>query len=520
MDLLRKLNIGVNLVLCLLLSTNSVFGQHKAEMRGVWMTTLLNIDWPSTSGLPTSVQKQEIISILDHHHSVGINAIFLQVRPAADVFYQSSYELWSQWLTGLQGKEPKPFYDPLTFWVEECHKRGIELHAWFNPFRAALSQDVSLLHPEHIVHRQPDWFVDYNQRKYFNPGIPEVRDYVRNVIMEVVNGYEIDGVHFDDYFYPYKVDGQHFEDQHTFALYGGGISNIEDWRRHNISLFIKEISDSIGKVKPFVRFGISPFGVWRNQDRDRLGSATRAAHTSYDDLYADVLTWMQKGWIDYLAPQIYWHIGFEIADYQVLLDWWSKHNYGRHLYIGQSAYKVRRDADFKAWQDPGELPRHIRLNQQYPQVKGNIYFSSTSLKSNSLGLEDSLRNTYHKYPALVPAMSYKPASILKSPQLYRISHGHKKLTIFWTGGEKQKKQGRYQLVYRFRGLDSQPEGDPQHIIAVLPPEVTQFEDIPPKKGHYTYAISAVSKSNHESFLSRPMTIDYRKRKPRVKRTKI
>jgi uncharacterized lipoprotein YddW (UPF0748 family) len=520
MNLLKKLNIGVNLVLCLLICSNSAIAQLSADMRGVWVTTLLNIDWPSSANLPTSAQKQEIISILDHHQSVGINAIFLQVRPAAEVFYQSSFEPWSQWLAGVQGKEPRPYYDPLKFWIQECHKRGMELHAWFNPFRASLTQDVSLLHPDHIVHQHPDWLVSYNKRIYFNPGLPQVRAYVRDVIMEVVSHYQIDGVHFDDYFYPYKVAGQIFDDRRTFEQYGKDFDNIEDWRRHNVSLFVKDISEKIGQAKPLVRFGISPFGVWRNQERDQLGSATRASHTSYDDLYADVLLWMKNGWIDYLAPQIYWHIGFEVADYQVLLDWWSKHSYGRHIYIGQSAYKIRRDADFKAWQDPGELPRHLQLNQQYPQVKGNIYFSSKSLRSNALGLGDSLRNTYHKYPALVPAMSYKPTSILRSPQLYRISHGHKKLTIFWTGEEKQKKEGRFQVVYRYNGSARQSAVDPQHIIAVLPAEVTQFEDTPPKKGYYTYVVSAVSKSNHESVPSHPITIDYRKRKPRAKRTKI
>jgi uncharacterized lipoprotein YddW (UPF0748 family) len=234
-------------------------------MRGVWMTTLLNIDWPSSPDLATSQQNQEIISILDHHQSMGINAVFLQVRPAAETFYQSSFEPWSQWLTGVQGKEPRPYYDPLEFWIEQCHLRGMELHAWFNPFRAALSENVSLLHPDHVVHRRPDWFVDYSGRIYFNPGIPEVRDYVRDVIMEVVNRYQVDGVHFDDYFYPYRVDGLEFADRESFLKWGHGSVDIEEWRRNNISFFVKVISDSIRSAQPMVRFGISPCGVWRNK---------------------------------------------------------------------------------------------------------------------------------------------------------------------------------------------------------------------------------------------------------------
>jgi hypothetical protein len=267
-----------------------------------------------------------------------------------------------------------------------------------------------------------------------------------------------------------------------------------------------------------VRFGISPFGVWRNKEQDDLGSATSAGQTSYDDLYADVLLWMKNGWIDYLAPQIYWHIGYELADYQVLLDWWSKHSYGRHIYIGQSAYKVRRDADLAAWQDPGELPRHIRLNNYYPQVKGNIFFSSKSLRSNTLGLEDSLKSNYYKYPALVPPMSFKPASMLSAPQLYRISHGHKKLTLYWSDNDRSESEERYQILYRYPG-EQAGQGDPQNILALLPPGTTTFEDTPPKKGFYTYLLSTVSKTNHESSLSHPITIDYRKRKPRGKKIK-
>lgn len=518
MKSLGKLNIGLKLFCCLLLWPQSTYGQHKAEMRGVWMTTLLNIDWPSSSGLATNEQKQEVISILDHHQSLGINAVFLQVRPAAETFYRSSFEPWSQWLTGVQGKEPRPYYDPLQFWIEQCHQRGMELHAWFNPFRAALSEDVTLLHPDHIVNQQQDWLVAFNHRIYFNPGIPQVREYVRNVILEVVNRYDIDGIHFDDYFYPYRVDGLQFEDQVSFEHWGRGFVDIEEWRRHNISLFVKNVSDSVRNAKPWVRFGISPFGVWRNRENDDSGSATSAGQTSYDDLYADVLLWMKNGWIDYLAPQLYWHIGFEQADYQVLLDWWSRHSYGRHIYIGQSAYKVRRDADLAAWQDPGELPRHIRLNLGYPEVKGNIYFSSKSLRTNALGLSDSLRSVYYKYPAMVPPMNYKPVSKLSAPQLYRISHGHKQLTIYWSGSDRQQNEERFQILYRYAGEHAGP-GDPQNILALLPPGTTTFEDTPPKKGYYTYLLSTVSKTNHESPLSHPMTIDYRKRKPRSKKIK-
>jgi len=516
MESWKKVNIVLFALVCSLHSPQLV-AQSKQEMRGVWVTTLLNIDWPSTSNLSTTQQKQEIIAILDHHQSVGINAVFLQVRPAGDAFYQSSFEPWSQWLTGVQGKSPYPVYDPLQFWIEQSHQRGMELHAWFNPFRAAATDNAKLLIADHIARKQPDWTVPYGNRLYFNPGLPQVREYIEKVILEVVNNYDIDGVHFDDYFYPYRQSEKEFEDQQSFRQYGSGFSSIEDWRRHNVSTFIQSVSDRIADSKPEIRFGISPSGVWRNKSMDETGSETRAGQTSYDDLYADVLLWMKNGWIDYLAPQIYWHVGYEIADYQVLLDWWSKHSYGRHIYIGQSAYKVRRDADFAAWQNPGELPKHLQLNKRYPQVKGNIYFNSTSLRSNLLGVVDSLRLNYHRYPALVPTMDYKPTVTLESPYLYRISHEHKRLTIHWSPASDSG--GRYQIVYRYPGQQKPVKGEPGKIVAVLPAESTSFVDVPPRKGYYTYVVSVVSKTNHESAVSSALTINYRKRKPRKRKLK-
>lgn len=519
--MIRYLNISL-----ILLGWWATWGQSllsqapssKMELRGVWVATLLNIDWPSQSGLGTIQQKQEINELLDLHQSQGINAIFLQVRPAADAIYPSSLEPWSQWLTGIQGQEPWPYYDPLEFWVEACHQRGMELHAWFNPFRAAVSQDLTLLSDNHVFRRQPGWFLNYGERRYFDPGLPEVREYVLGVVMDVVRRYDIDGVHFDDYFYPYKISGLEFPDSVSYRRYGNEFGEVSDWRRNNINQFVKSCRDSLNSIKPWIRFGISPFGVWRNQNTDPRGSATRAGHSNFDDLYADVLHWMREGWIDYLAPQIYWHIGYDLADYQVLLDWWSQHAYGRHIYIGQSAYKVRADADFPQWRNPGEMSDHLRLNKDYPQVQGNIYFSSRSLRQNALGLGDSLAYDHYRYPAIVPPMEYKPVTLLEAPDLYRISHGHKQLTIYWS---HQHTPGdlRYHLVYRYSGQQPMDKDDASKIIARLPSDVTSFVDIPPKKGFYTYVVTTVSKTNHESPGSYALTINYRKRKPRNKKTR-
>ena len=515
----RLLNIGVFLIVWWVWGQATLVAQpHKLELRGVWVTTLLNIDWPSKSGLSTKQQKAEIVELLDHHQAQGINAIFLQVRPAGDAIYQSSVEPWSQWLTGNQGMEPRPFYDPLKFWIEECHKRGMELHAWFNPFRAAVNDNQGLLHHSHIIKREPQWFINYAGRVYFDPGIPQVRDYLVQVIAEVASNYPLDGIHFDDYFYPYKVNGQEFQDQESFEQYGKG-NDLADWRRQNVNQFIKTTADTLRQINPHLRFGISPFGVWRNQANDPRGSATRAGHTNYDDLYADVIMWMKEGWIDYLAPQLYWHIGYDLADYQTLLAWWVKHAYGRHIYVGQSAYKVRKDADFSQWRKASELSKHLKLNKDYPEIQGNIYFSSNSLINNTLGLSDTLKRYHYGAPAIVPPMNYKPVKKVPAPQVYRISHGHKELTIYWSS-DLQLQDSRYLLVYRFNGQDAADGiGDPGKIIARIPPGSNTFKDTPPKKGYYTYVVTSVSKSNHESRASLAMTINYRKRLPRKKRTK-
>jgi len=515
------MNRNLNIKLILLLWVLSVITQpawaNKEELRGVWVTTLLNIDWPSRSGLSTSQQKEEIRSILDQHQAQGINAIFLQVRPAADALYQSSYEPWSTWLTGTQGQEPRPFYDPLAYWISECHQRGMELHAWFNPFRAAVNDDLATLSTEHIIRKNPHWFINYGGRVYFDPGIPQVREYVRNVISEVAEKYKVDGIHFDDYFYPYSVGNAQFGDQQSYARYGGEMA-LEDWRRQNINSFIEQCAQSFNDINPLIRFGVSPFGVWRNQDRDPMGSATRAGHSNYDDLYADVLHWMKQGWIDYLAPQLYWHIGYDLADYEVLLDWWSQHSYGRPIYIGQSAYKVDKDADFRPWRSAKEISRHLRLNRKYPQVKGNIYFSSQSLRKNSMGLADTLQRYHYNNWAIVPPMTHKSAIELNAPEVYRISHGVKQIKLFWSNNLSPS-DCRYLLVYRFEGDKNLGTKNMAHVVARVPAGAEFFIDTPPQKGFYTYVVTAVSKTNHESAPSFGLTINYRKRPPRRKKDK-
>ena len=384
----------------------------KEEMRGAWITTVKNIDYPTYKKLTSEQQKKEFIDILEMYKRIGINAVFFQLRPAADTFFPSQFEPWSEWLTGKQGKAPDPYYDPLEFMITETHKRGMEFHAWFNPFRAIANIETADVCPEHITNKKPEWFFTYGINVYFNTGIPEVQDYVIKVITDVVTRYDIDGVHFDDYFYPYPERDDNKKlipvpDSKTFEKYGRDFSSIADWRRNNLNSFIKNTSIEIKKIKPYIKFGIAPSGIWRNKGTDPKGSATRGFE-HYDYLYADVLKWLKDKYIDYVAPQIYWNIGNSHADYKTLIDWWSQNTYGRHLYIGQGIYMADANAAEKAWRNPSELPNQMRINRKTKEVRGNILYKTSALKKNPLGFDDSLRNNFYAINVKTPKMSWLP----------------------------------------------------------------------------------------------------------------
>ncbi|WP_276503874.1 glycoside hydrolase family 10 protein [Terrimonas pollutisoli] len=384
----------------------SVFAQPQYEFRGVWIATVDNIDWPSKGVHTVYSQKVEFIRQLDQHKKNGMNAVIVQVRPSADAFYPSTLEPWSQWLTGVQGRSPSPYYDPLQFMIEEAHKRGMEFHAWLNPYRANFNIRSASIAPNHITRIHPEWFITYGDKKYFDPGNKEAQQHVIAVVRDIVKRYAIDAIHMDDYFYPYRIPGKEFPDQTSYWRSGTKLSK-DDWRRSNVDSIIKKLNVVIKEEKPYCKFGISPFGVWRNSDKDPEGSNTKAGQTNYDDLYADILLWLENGWIDYVAPQLYWEIGHKLADYKELIDWWSRHSYGRHVYIGHGIYRAyEKNA---AWKNPNELPNQIKLLRQYPEVQGSIYFSSKSFEHNPNGWNDSLQNNYYKSGALIPEMDWLPS---------------------------------------------------------------------------------------------------------------
>lgn len=312
----------------------------RRELRGMWVATVENVDWPSKPGLSAAEQRAGLIAYLDEAVARRLNAVILQVRPSADALWPSPYEPWAKCLTGVQGKDPG--WDPLGTAVQEAHARGLELHAWFNPYRVANHADPSRLSARHPARLHPEWVVPYGGKLYYNPGLPEVRAFVQDAMLDAVRRYDIDAVHWDDYFYPYPVAGQGFPDGAAYATYGAGFPDLAAWRRSNTDKLVREMSERIKALKPTVRFGISPFGVWRNASTDPLGSRTEAGVQTYDDLYADTRGWVKKGWIDHVCPQLYWNIGFAPADYAALVPWWGEvvRGTGVDLFIGEALYKA------------------------------------------------------------------------------------------------------------------------------------------------------------------------------------
>jgi uncharacterized lipoprotein YddW (UPF0748 family) len=374
--------------------------QTTPEFRGVWVATVDNIDWPSKGNFNSDSQQAEFIRLLDMHQRNGMNAMVVQIRPCTDAFYPSPYEPWSAWLTGVQGQPPSPYYDPLEFMITETHKRNMVFHAWMNPYRADFYPNDDLVSETHITRLQPDWFIRYGDKKYFDPGNPEARQYVVEVVRDVVRRYKVDAIHFDDYFYPYPLEGKKFPDDSTFRLFGKGMSR-DQWRRSNTDSIIAMLHRTIKQENRNCQFGISPFGVWRNADRDPVnGSKTIGSLSNYDDLYADILLWLKNDWIDYVAPQLYWEIGHRRAPYEVLLNWWSKHTYGKQCYIGLAVYKAGSNA---AW-NREQLPRQIEALRKTPNINGMIFYNSRSFERNPLGWSDLLRLHYFKEPADVPGM--------------------------------------------------------------------------------------------------------------------
>ena len=486
-------------VFFLLLMAGGVFAQvqtgsayPKREFRAAWIQSVNG----QFRGMPTEKLKQNLIGQLNSLQKAGINAIIFQVRPEADALYASRLEPWSRFLTGVQGKAPEPYWDPMQFMIDECHKRGMEFHAWINPYRTKTTLKSELA-PNHVYNIHPEWFVTYGDQLYFDPALPESRRHICMVVSDIVSRYDVDAIHMDDYFYPYPIKGKDFPDDASFARFGGGFSNKGDWRRSNVNVLIKKLHETIREIKPWVKFGVSPFGIYRNESSDPLGSKTKGLQ-NYDDLYADVLLWAREGWIDYNIPQIYWHIGHPVADYETLVKWWARNTETRPLFIGQSVMNTVQNADPK---NPSinQLPRKMALQRAYQTIGGSCQWPASAVVENAGKYRDALIAEYHKYPALPPVFDFMdneaPAKVRKMKPVWT-EDGY---ILFWTAPKYKEEMNRavQYVVYRFNDKEKVNIDDPSHIVAITR---DNFYKLPYEDGKtkYRYVVTALDRLHNES----------------------
>lgn len=482
------------LLLALLIVANS-FAQPapKREFRAAWIATVANIDWPSKPGLSAMQQQQEFINRLNQLQQMGCNAVIVQVRPASDAFFESPFEPWSRYLTGKQGQQPSPYYDPLTFMIEQKHNRCMEFHAWFNPFRALTDSKKNPNPPNHITKQHPNWIISYGGKSYINPGIPAAREYVTKVIMDVVRRYDIDAVHLDDYFYPYRIAGQEFGDYNSYQLYGAGFANKDDWRRSNTNTFVSNLNMVIKKEKPYIKFGISPFGVWRNASKDPEGSQTRGGQTCYDDLYADVLLWMKEGWIDYCLPQLYWEHYHRAAAFDVLLPWWNAHKYNRHIYYGLGVYRMV-GAHSGVWAGTKELLWQIRDIRKQTQNSGHVFYSLSSFDKISPVVIDSISkvNATVAFPPTMPWID----NVAPAAPFLRSNYKQGAMLLRWEMGNV-KPERLYYAVYRFVNNEQIILTSTKNLISLQ--KGTEFIDESASKfAKCTYVVTALDRLWNES----------------------
>ena len=482
-------------ILCLLLyNFNFLEAQNfpKREFRGAWIQTVNG----QYQGMESKKLQELWRNQLNNLREAGINAILFQIRPEADAFYVSSLEPWSRFLMGVQGKIPVPLWDPTAFLIEECHKRGMEFHAWINPYRVKTNRQVKLA-SSHIYWQHPEWFVEYGNQTYFDPGLPESRKYICKVIADIVSRYDVDGIHMDDYFYPYPIPGITFPDDLSFARYGMGFNNRSDWRRDNVNVLIKQIHETIRACKPWVKFGISPFGIYRNKKNDVHGSETNGLQ-NYDDLYADVLLWVNNGWVDYLIPQIYWEIGHPAADYEKLIGWWASHASARPLFIGQDVMRTVKSADLKR-PSLNQMPRKIQLQRYFPTVGGSCQWPASAVMENAGNYRDALIRHYHKYPALLPEFPFiddkAPEKVRKVKPVWT-ADGY---ILFWKAPKAKQEMDKaiQYVIYRFAKKEKVNLNDPSKIIAITR---EPWYKLPYKNGKtkWRYVITALDRLQNES----------------------
>lgn len=471
----------------------------KREFRGAWIQVVHQSRYQHMS---PDEMKQYFVRLLDELKACNVNAIVFQVRPAADAFYASPIEPWSRYLTGKQGRAPEGQFDPMAFLIEECHKRAMEFHAWLNPYRVTASK-FDELYDNHIYWQNTNRFVQYGNQIYFDPGYPENRAYICRVVKDIVSRYDVDAIHMDDYFYPYPIAGEQFNDDRSFGMYsaaqGFSPSQRADWRRNNVNLLIRELRQTIVATKPWVRFGISPFGIYRNKKStpDGSGSNTNGLQ-NYDDLYADVQLWAEKGWIDYLIPQVYWEIGHTAADYETLVHWWANNHKGGHLYIGQDIVRTVKADDVRG-RGGNQLDHKMTLQRSLPAIGGACWWPAYEIQDNAGGIADRLKQKEQVHPALVPAYTHLHDKAPKDVKKLKAEWTRDGYILHWVDDKNKNnpETASYYVIYRFGNKDKENFNDPSKIVAITG---DPFYKLPYNKGKtkYKYAVRTVDRFHNES----------------------
>ena len=511
----------ISTFIMLMVAISVSFSQElpKREFRGAWLHIVGNQQMRTM----TMEEIQEwFTNSLDKLQELGCNAILFQVRPQADAFYESDTEPWTRFLTGEQGKAPDPYWDPMTFLIKETHARGMEFHAWLNPYRVT-SNDTEVLHPDHLYFKKPEIFKRYGKQLYFDPGEPESVTHTVKVIVDIVNRYDVDAIHFDDYFYPYPVPYEEFHDDASFVKYGKAQGfeywQKNDWRRNNVETLMREINTAIKAIKPWIRFGISPFGIHRNlkDTPDGSGSKTNGL-SNYEQLFADVPGWAEKGIIDYIVPQLYWKIGHPAADYDVLINWWNDSNFKGHLYIGQNI-STFNEPDLDNPQIT-QMPRKMELVRTLPNVDGNVWWpgwtlvpapvikaegqrreasrSAEQAPSLPFSITDSLQNVYQRHFALIPAYTDIDAINPDPVESIKIRRG----AIVWeiTPTDDVMQEPHFYVVYRFPEKEEINLDDSQYIVKITKDQSFKPEGKRDRK--FKYVVTVVDRCWNESTASK------------------
>ena len=475
------------------LQTIDALPHPKREFRGAWIQCVNG----QYLGKTSQQIKDMLMAQLDVLEEANINAIIFQVRAEGDALYNSRLEPWSRYLTGKQGKAPSGGWDPLEWIIDECHKRDMELHAWINPYRAK-TKGTTELAINHAAIQHPERIFKYGDLYIFNPALEENREYTCEVVKDIVKRYDVDGIHIDDYFYPYPEQGLAIPDQKDFANSPNGFTNIDDWRRDNVNKLIKEMYETIHDTKPWVKFGISPFGIYRNSPNginSEEGSATNGLQ-NYDDLYADIILWQDKGWVDYIVPQIYWNIGTKVADYDVLANWWNDYCNKRPLYIGQDVERTVKGVS-TINSNEHQMRQKYQIQRSLSNISGSCQWYAAAVVNNPGNYATILKNEIHRYPTLQPKMDFIDKKAPKKPKKVRIELINNKTYLIWNSpkGKKEMDKAKQYVVYIFEPGEEIDLSDGSNIATITHRQNFQLNSN--LSGH-TIIITALDRLHNES----------------------